>query len=104
MSSEAGYRFSRGVHPSLAESGVKRGLELMRQWTGGIVSDGFVDNYPNPPIDPEVEFTAKLLKNNISILELPISYSPRKFGEGKKINWRDGIKALWLLVKYKFKL
>jgi phenylalanyl-tRNA synthetase beta chain len=58
MSSEAGYRFSRGVHPSLAESGVKRGLELMRQWTGGIVSDGFVDNYPNPPIDPEVEFTA----------------------------------------------
>ena len=57
MSSEAGYRFSRGVHPILAEIGVQRGLELMRQWTGGIVAKGFVDNYPLPPIDPEVEFT-----------------------------------------------
>jgi len=51
----------------------------------------------------EVEFTTKLLKNKISILELPISYSPRKFDEGKKISWRDGVKALWLLIKYRFK-
>ena len=50
----------------------------------------------------DVEFTAKLLKNRISIGELPISYSPRKFHEGKKINWQDGLKALWLLVKYRF--
>jgi phenylalanyl-tRNA synthetase beta chain len=57
LSSEAGYRFSRGVHPTLAGLGVRRGLELMRQWTGGIVAQGFVDNYPLPPIDPEVEFT-----------------------------------------------
>ena len=57
MSSEAGYRFSRGIHPSLAQLGVRRGIELMREWTGGIVSEGFVDNYPDPPIDPEVEFT-----------------------------------------------
>ena len=57
MSSEAAYRFSRGVHPALAEAGVRRGLELMRLWSGGIVSEGLVDNYPLPPIDPTVEFT-----------------------------------------------
>jgi phenylalanyl-tRNA synthetase beta chain len=57
MSSEAGYRFSRGVHPALAETGVLRGLELMRRWTGGIVAKGLVDNYPLPPIDPVVEIT-----------------------------------------------
>ncbi len=51
----------------------------------------------------EAEFTAKVLRSKIKILELPISYSPRKFSEGKKISWRDGIKALWLLIKYRFK-
>jgi phenylalanyl-tRNA synthetase beta chain len=56
MSSEAAYRFSRGVHPSLAENGVRRGLELMRQWSGGVVAQGLVDNYPLPPDDPTVEF------------------------------------------------
>ncbi|MGB6420759.1 MAG: phenylalanine--tRNA ligase subunit beta, partial [Anaerolineales bacterium] len=35
MSSEAAYRFSRGVHPAMAERGVRRGVELMRQWSGG---------------------------------------------------------------------
>lgn len=57
MSSEAAYRFSRGVHPALAEKGVRRGLELMRQWSGGVVAQGLVDNYPLPPDDPTVEFT-----------------------------------------------
>ena len=57
MSSEAGYRFSRGVHPALAELGVLRGLELMRQWTGGVVAQGLVDNYPLPPVNPVVEIT-----------------------------------------------
>lgn len=51
----------------------------------------------------EVEFTVKLLKNKISIIELPISYSPRHFKEGKKIRWSDGLKALWLVIKYRFK-
>lgn len=57
MSSEAAYRFSRGVHPSLAEKGVRRGLELMRQWAGGVVAKGLVDNYPFPPEDPVIEIT-----------------------------------------------
>ncbi|MEJ2305699.1 MAG: phenylalanine--tRNA ligase subunit beta, partial [Anaerolineales bacterium] len=46
MSSEAAYRFSRGVHPAMAERGVRRGLDLMRQWTGGVVAEGLIDNYP----------------------------------------------------------
>jgi phenylalanyl-tRNA synthetase beta chain len=59
MSSEAAYRFSRGVHPALAELGVRRGLDLMRLWSGGVVADGLVDNYPLPPDDPKVEFTTQ---------------------------------------------
>ncbi|MDD2807254.1 MAG: glycosyltransferase family 2 protein [Patescibacteria group bacterium] len=51
----------------------------------------------------EVEFTAKLLKQGIKIMERPISYQPRQFNEGKKIGWRDGLKAVWLLIKYRFK-
>jgi phenylalanyl-tRNA synthetase beta chain len=52
LSSEAAYRFSRGVHPEMAPRGVNRGLELMRQWSptaaGGsaIVAAGLVDVYP----------------------------------------------------------
>jgi phenylalanyl-tRNA synthetase beta chain len=57
MSSEAAYRFSRGVHPALAEQGVRRGLQWMRRWTGGRVAQGLVDSYPLPPVDPTVIFT-----------------------------------------------
>ena len=46
ITSEAGYRFSRGVHPALAETSVNRGLELMRQWSDGVVCKGLVDAYP----------------------------------------------------------
>src|SRR5512139_299064 len=49
LPSEASYRFSRGVHPNLAEKGVARALELMRQWTGGTVARGLVDSYPARP-------------------------------------------------------
>jgi phenylalanyl-tRNA synthetase beta chain len=59
MSSEAAYRFSRGVHPAMAERGVRRGLDLMRQWTGGVVAEGLIDNYPLPPKDPSVEVSEK---------------------------------------------
>ncbi len=57
LPSEAAYRFSRGVHPAMAERGVRRGLELMRQWSGGMVYQGLVDNYPSPPVDPTVTVT-----------------------------------------------
>jgi len=56
--SEAAYRFSRGVHPAMAERGVRRGLELIRDWSGGMVSQGLVDAYPLPPEDPTIEVTS----------------------------------------------
>lgn len=53
--------------------------------------------------DWEPEITAKILKRGIKIIEVPISYYPRKKDEGKKINWKDGIHAISTLVKYRFK-
>jgi phenylalanyl-tRNA synthetase beta chain len=55
LPSEAAYRFERGVHPEVASQGVMRCLEWMRQWTGGVVASGLVDEYPLPPVDPVVE-------------------------------------------------
>ena len=49
MSSEAGFRFSRGVHPSQALLGAKRAAELMRRLAGGTVAQGIIDYYPLPP-------------------------------------------------------
>lgn len=46
---EASFRFSRGVHPSLALLGAKRAAELMRRLAGGTVAQGVIDYYPNPP-------------------------------------------------------
>jgi len=48
------------------------------------------------------EITAKLCKKGYKIVEVPISYNPRTFKEGKKINYKDGIQAIWTLVKYRF--
>lgn len=52
--------------------------------------------------DFEPEFTAKILKRGFQIYEVPISYFGRKFAEGKKLTWKDGIAALWTLIKYRF--
>lgn len=50
----------------------------------------------------EVEMTTKILKRNHRIYEVPISYAGREFQEGKKITWRDGLIALYYLIKYRF--
>jgi glycosyltransferase involved in cell wall biosynthesis len=47
------------------------------------------------------EVTAKVAKKGILIKELPISYYPRSIKEGKKIRWKDGIIAIWTLIKYR---
>jgi glycosyltransferase involved in cell wall biosynthesis len=52
--------------------------------------------------DFEPEITAKVLKQKIRLFEAPISYNGRNFDEGKKITWRDGIVAVWTLLKYRF--
>jgi glycosyltransferase involved in cell wall biosynthesis len=51
----------------------------------------------------EPEFTAKVAKRPLRIYEVPISYSGRSYAEGKKITWRDGIAALYAIVKFRFK-
>jgi glycosyltransferase involved in cell wall biosynthesis len=56
-------------------------------------SDGF-------GIEPEL--TAKIFKRHYRVYEIPITYDGRGYEEGKKITWRDGIVALWVLLKYRF--
>jgi dolichol-phosphate mannosyltransferase len=48
------------------------------------------------------EVTAKVSKMGYKIKELPMNYYPRSFDEGKKLNWQDGLKAIWVLFKYRF--
>jgi glycosyltransferase involved in cell wall biosynthesis len=51
-------------------------------------------------IEPEI--TAKVFKRRYKVYEVPISYDGRGYEEGKKITWRDGVVALWVLLKYRF--
>ena len=50
----------------------------------------------------EPEFTIKVAKMNCRIYEVPISYSGRDYSEGKKINWKDGVAAIFHLIRHKF--
>jgi glycosyltransferase involved in cell wall biosynthesis len=50
----------------------------------------------------EPEITAKVAKQKCRIYEMPISYSGRDYSQGKKITWRDGVSALWCIIKYRF--
>jgi glycosyltransferase involved in cell wall biosynthesis len=66
-------------------------IEVLRSFT--LDSDGF-------GIEPEL--TAKIFKRGYRVYEVPITYDGRGYNEGKKITWRDGVVALWVLVKYRF--
>jgi hypothetical protein len=48
----------------------------------------------------EPEVTAKVARAHVRIYEVGISYWGRTYEEGKKIHWRDGVRALWCIVKY----
>jgi glycosyltransferase involved in cell wall biosynthesis len=48
----------------------------------------------------EPEITAKIAKHNWRIYEVPISYAGRTYEEGKKITWKDGLQALWCIIRY----
>jgi glycosyltransferase involved in cell wall biosynthesis len=50
----------------------------------------------------EPELTAKIFKRGYRVYEIPITYAGRGYDEGKKITWRAGLVALWVLVKYRF--
>ena len=51
-------------------------------------------------IEPEI--TAKLFKRGARVYEVPITYEGRDYSEGKKITWKDGLPALWTLIKFRF--
>jgi glycosyltransferase involved in cell wall biosynthesis len=65
--------------------------EVLRSMT--LRSNGF-------GIEPEI--TAKIFKRGYRVYEVPITYDGRGYDEGKKITWRDGVVALWVLLKYRF--
>jgi hypothetical protein len=48
----------------------------------------------------EPEITAKVAALGVRVFEVGISYAGRTYAEGKKIGWRDGVHALWCIVKY----
>jgi glycosyltransferase involved in cell wall biosynthesis len=50
----------------------------------------------------EPEFTAKILKKKVRVFEVPITFNPREYSEGKKIKAHDAVIAMWTLVKYRF--
>ncbi|HEX2980111.1 MAG TPA: glycosyltransferase family 2 protein [Anaerolineaceae bacterium] len=52
--------------------------------------------------DFEPEFTAKILKRRIRIFEVPITFNPRDYSQGKKIHMSDAFHAVWALLKYRF--
>jgi phenylalanyl-tRNA synthetase beta chain len=74
MNSEAGLRFSRGVHPAMAPRGLLRCIELMRQISDGVVAQGIIDEYPLPAptitIDLPVSEVDRLLGISIPPMEI----------------------------------
>ena len=48
----------------------------------------------------EPEFTAKIARQNCVIYEVGISYYGRTYADGKKINWKDGVRAVYVITKY----
>jgi glycosyltransferase involved in cell wall biosynthesis len=66
-------------------------VDVLRSMT--LRSDGF-------GIEPEL--TAKIFKRGYRVYEIPITYAGRGYSEGKKITWKAGVVALWVLLKYRF--
>jgi glycosyltransferase involved in cell wall biosynthesis len=56
----------------------------------------------SPGFGIEPELTAKIFKRGYRVYEVPITYDGRGYEDGKKITWRDGLVALWVLLKYRF--
>jgi hypothetical protein len=52
--------------------------------------------------DFEPEFTAKILKRKVRVYEVPITFNPRDYSDGKKIGLKDAFHAVWTLIKYRF--
>ena len=70
LTSEAGYRFSRGVHPAQAQRGNLRAIEMMRSLAGGTVCQGMVDEYPAPAQDVVLDLALSEVERALGI-EIP---------------------------------
>ena len=49
-------------------------------------------------IEPEI--TARVARRNLRVFEMSVSYHGRTYAQGKKIGWKDGVKAIWCIVRY----
>ncbi|MBI5304058.1 MAG: phenylalanine--tRNA ligase subunit beta [Chloroflexi bacterium] len=67
LSSEAGYRFSRGVHPAQAKTGLLRAIELMRELGDGAIAQGIIDEYPGKPADIVIELPVAEVKRQLGV-------------------------------------
>ena len=70
LNSEAAYRFARGVHPALAELGVRVGLDRLAAWSGGEIARGLIDEYPLKETDPVITITHAEITRRIG-MEIP---------------------------------
>jgi glycosyltransferase involved in cell wall biosynthesis len=75
---------------------METGYKVFRRW---VVEDMVIRARR---FDFEPEFTAKVLKKKVRIFEVPISFNPRDYSEGKKIKMKDAFEAMWTLFKYRF--
>lgn len=98
MSTEAGMRFSRGVHPAMALRGLLRGIELMRQCSDGVVAQGYIDAYPLPAetvvVDLPVAEVTRLLgfalpKDTISDILRRLEFEVEDRGEVLRVTAPD---------------
>ena len=67
LTSEAGYRNSRGIHPAVCQEACELCLERMVEWSGGRVAPDFIDNYARPYKDPTVQITSKDIRQVLGI-------------------------------------
>jgi phenylalanyl-tRNA synthetase beta chain len=82
ITSEAGFRFSRGVHPSQALLGARRAAELLRRYAGGTVAQGIIDYYPNPIQAQPIKLTIAEVKRigGINLTQLEIQENLESLG------------------------
>jgi phenylalanyl-tRNA synthetase beta chain len=112
LQSEAASRFGRGVHPSLALLGVKRGIELMRQLSGGAVAKGVIDVYPNKAKKVKITLTTteverilgfsipvKQMTRLLESLEFEVKpIEPKSKGKRRSSNFQSPVSSLQVTV------
>ena len=84
-------------------SNLRTGLQITDMETGykmfrREVLDGLTIEEDRFGVEPEL--TAKIARAGWRLVEIPVTYAPRKFNTGKKIGWRDGVRAVWCIYRY----